>query len=306
MARKSLKTIIFIVCLLTIFSCVFQLLEKHKMHENDTMNCNIFNTSLQKQTEVTVPVLMFHHLSDTVENPWALTPDTFERDLRLLQEQQYKPISMKQLVDFVYQGKALPGKPVCITFDDGYESNYTIAYPLLKKYHMKATIFAIGSYFGRTTYKNTNQSIHPHFSYAQAVEMMHSGLIDVQSHTYDMHQSAQFEQRHPVRENILPLATESNRQYQQDLYADSQAYQKEYRKHTGKTLYVLAYPKGAYTPYTEQIVHKLGYAITFTTNSKKVNRVVQKDPTSLYALGRLSVSEAVTKEELLKYLQQKF
>ncbi len=294
-----------ILCFLIIFGYCFHLSQEKNASTILTANNTIFHTSLQKQTEVTVPVLMFHHLSDTVENPWALTPDTFERDLRLLQEQQYKPISMKQLVDFVYQGKALPDKPVCITFDDGYESNYTIAYPLLKKYHMKATIFAIGSYVGRTTYKNTNQSIHPHFSYAQAVEMMHSGLIDVQSHTYDMHQSAQFEQQHPVRENILPLATESNRQYQQDLYADSQAYQKEYRKHTGKTLYVLAYPKGAYTPYTEQIVHRLGYAITFTTNSKKVNRVVQKDPTSLYALGRLSISEAVTKAELLQYLEQK-
>lgn len=81
------------------------------MHENDITDCNIFNTSLQKQTEVTVPVLMFHHLSDTVKNPWALTTDTFERDLQLLQEQQYEPISMKQLVDFVYQGKALPDKP---------------------------------------------------------------------------------------------------------------------------------------------------------------------------------------------------
>lgn len=293
------------LCFLIICGYCFHLSQNQNTSTVLAANNDIFHTSLQKQTEVTVPVLMFHHLSDTVENPWALTTDTFERDLRLLQEQQYEPISMKQLVDFVYQGKALPDKPVCITFDDGYESNYTIAYPLLKKYHMKATIFAIGSYFGHTTYKNTNQPIHPHFSYAQAAEMMDSGLIDVQSHTYDMHQSAQFERQHPVRESILPLATESNRQYQQDLYADSQAYQKEYRKHTGKTLYVLAYPKGAYTPYTEQIVHKLGYAITFTTNSKKVNRVVQKDPTSLYTLGRLNVSEAVTKEELLQYLEQK-
>lgn len=293
-----------ILCFLIICGYCFHLSQDKSASTFLAANNAVFHISLQKQTEVTVPVLMFHHLSDTVENPWYLTTDTFERDLRLLQEQQYEPISMKQLVDFVYQGKALPDKPVCITFDDGYESNYTIAYPLLKKYHMKATIFAIGSYVGHTTYKNTNQLIHPHFSYAQAVEMMHSGLIDVQSHTYDMHQSAQFERQHPVRESILPLATESNRQYQQDLYADSQAYQKEYRKHTGKTLYVLAYPKGAYTPYTEQIVHKLGYAITFTTNSKKVNRVIQRDPTSLYTLGRLNVSEAVTKEELLQYLKQ--
>lgn len=293
-----------ILCFLIICGYCFHLSQNKNTSIVLAANNDIFHTSLQKQTEVTVPVLMFHHLSDTVENPWTLTTDTFERDLRLLQEQQYEPISMKQLVDFVYQGKALPDKPVCITFDDGYESNYTIAYPLLKKYHMKATIFAIGSYVGHTTYKNTNQPIHPHFSYAQAAEMMDSGLIDVQSHTYDMHQSAQFERQRPVRESILPLKTESNRQYRQDLYADSQAYQKEYRKHTGKTLYVLAYPKGAYTPYTEQIVHKLGYAITFTTNSKKVNRVVQKDPTSLYTLGRLNVSEAVTKEELLQYLKQ--
>lgn len=294
-----------ILCFLIICGYYFHLSQDKSASTFLAANNAVFHTDLQKQAEVTVPVLMFHHLSDTVENPWTLTPDTFERDLRLLQEQQYEPISMKQLVDFVYQGKALPDKPVCITFDDGYESNYTIAYPLLKKYHMKATIFAIGSYVGHTTYKNTNQPINPHFSYAQAVEMMHSGLIDVQSHTYDMHQSAQFEQQRPVRESILPLKTESNLQYRQDLYADSQVYQKEYRKHTGKTLYVLAYPKGAYTPYTEQIFHKLGYAITFTTNSKKVNRVVQKDPTSLYALGRLSVSEAVTKAELLQYLEQK-
>lgn len=167
-----------------------------------------------------------------------------------------------------------------------------------------ATIFAIGRYFGCTTYKNTDKPINPHFSYEQAAEMMHSGLIDIQSHTYDMHQSELLEQIQPIRETILPVAGESKQQYQRAFCADFATYQRDYSMHTGKQLYALAYPKGAYSVYTEQLAHRLGYAITFTTKKDKINRVAAKDPTSLYALGRFSVSENTTREELLGYLQQ--
>lgn len=292
-----------ILCFFLGAAYFLQLPKEEKIQTDNATMYPVFHENISERKEVTVPIFMFHHFSN-VPSEWIMTPKAFEQDLQILQEARCEPISIQQLVDFVYQGKELPDHPVCLTFDDGYESNYTIAYPLLKKYHMKATIFAIGSYVGCTTYKNTGKPINPHFSYEQAVEMMDSGLIDIQSHSYDMHQYTPFEQIQPSRETMLPLAGESKQQYQRAFCTDFATYQREYSMHTGKKLYALAYPKGAHSAYTEQLAHRLGYAITFTTQKNKVNRVVEKDPTSLYALGRFNVSENTTKEELLQYLRQ--
>ncbi|MFR8334172.1 MAG: polysaccharide deacetylase family protein [Oscillospiraceae bacterium] len=53
------------------------------------------------------------------------------------------PPAFQDLQNYVELGQELPEKPVLITFDDGYESNYMHFYPLLQKYQMKATIFPI-------------------------------------------------------------------------------------------------------------------------------------------------------------------
>ena len=96
-------------------------------------------------------------------------------------------------------------KPVVITFDDGYLSNYQYAYPILKETGMVATIFVIGATVGNTEhYKNTNYPITPHFTFQQGAEMVASGIISIQSHTYDMHQWAPYETSDSPRVNILP------------------------------------------------------------------------------------------------------
>lgn len=95
------------------------------------------------------------------------------------------------------KGEALPEKPVVITFDDGYQSNYEYAYPILKKYGMKATIFVIGSSVGKDEYKDTGLPMLPHFGVSEAREMENSGLISIQSHTYDLHQNGECEKGIP-------------------------------------------------------------------------------------------------------------
>lgn len=163
---------------------------------------------------------MYHHLSEDVTNSEMVSPEQFEAQIRALSEAGYTGVSFDELQAYVLRGEPLPEKPVVITFDDGYRSNYTLAYPILQKYGMKATIFAIGVSFGTDHYKDTDYAITPHFGAAEAAEMTASGLISIQSHTYDMHQWPPYETGSAVRENILQLSSESEEAYVQALTED--------------------------------------------------------------------------------------
>lgn len=163
----------------------------------------------------TVPILLYHHLDpDQPESETTLHPDTFERQMRLLKEQGYTPISFDELIAFVEQGTPLPEKPVMITFDDGYTSNAVYAYPVLRELGFHASIFAIGCSIGHDRYyKDTQYSLTPHFGQTEITEMLDSGLISIGSHTYDMHQWPPYETVKPARENMLPLPGESETEY---------------------------------------------------------------------------------------------
>ena len=81
-----------------------------------------------------VPVLMYHMIGDEEGNPAVMSEENFQWQMAYLAENGYHPITMQELYDYVTKEAPLPEKPVCITFDDGYEDNYRIVYPLMKSY----------------------------------------------------------------------------------------------------------------------------------------------------------------------------
>ena len=93
---------------------------------------------------VKVPILMYHHLVSEAQTETDMTPALFEAQMQALQAAGYTTVSLQELVAYVQDGVPLPEKPIVLTFDDGYLSNYELAYPILQKYQMKATIFVIG------------------------------------------------------------------------------------------------------------------------------------------------------------------
>lgn len=137
-------------------------------------------------------VLMYHMVSAHVPgakfNGLRVTPQAFERQLAWLQAQGFRFATMAELQSAGAGG--LPAKTVAITFDDGYEDNYTQAFPLLKKYGAKATLYLVVDRHERdwSTYKKAHHTggelmRERKLSDAQVREMLASGLVELGAHT---------------------------------------------------------------------------------------------------------------------------
>lgn len=257
----------------------------------------------QAPREVRVPILLYHHITEEIHGEDVeILPEQFEAHMRALSEAGYNAVSFQQMVDYVERGAPLPERPVCITLDDGYLSNYEIAWPVLAQHGLKATIFLIGSCAGHSFYKDTGYAVTPYFSWEQAREMVDSGVIELQCHTYDLHQWPLFEESTPVRKNLLPLPGETEEEYNRILTEDFERFQAEYEKTFGSRAFVLSYPEGKYNKLAEQIAHDAGFRVTVGTDAKKENRLAKGRPESLYALGRINVEADMTAEQLLELL----
>lgn len=172
---------------------------------------------------VEVPVMMYHAVSDDLWGIESLfvSPQKMEEQLKWLVENEYTPIWFEDLtrLDKIK-------KPVILTFDDGYEDNYTELFPLLKKYQVKATIFMITGSIGEEKY----------LTEAQIKEMARSGLVSFQSHT--------------VTHQLLPdLSAE-------ELETELIQSKKTLYQLTGKEPFVLCYPTGKQNARVREAVAK--------------------------------------------------
>lgn len=260
-----------------------------------------FCKSLERRDSTAeVPVLLYHHLDPKADgsNSMVVTPATFERQIRALHDAGYTGVSVGDLQNYVHDGTPLPERPIVITLDDGYLSNYEYAFPILQEYGMKATIFVIGSSVGHTEfYKDTTYPITPHFGAAEIEEMIASGLIDIQSHTYDMHQTPAYETG-VARPTIQQLPDETDADYMQALTEDARLQKDLLEPMTGQKIVALAYPLGVYSPLTCTVLAQCGIEATFTTISGS-NTIEKGAPQSLMNLNRYGVYESTTPEQLL-------
>lgn len=251
-----------------------------------------------------VPVLMWHNLAEESSGDMTISVDTFRAQIEALHEAGFKTVSLQQLYDYVHFGTEFPEKPIVLTFDDGYFSNYEYAFPILQEYDMQATIFAIGVSVGKDTYKDTDHAMTPHFGADEAREMVDSGLISVQSHTFDMHQWPPFEDGNAqVRETLLPFDGEADADYEAAVEADFAESRELLESITGQPVNALAFPEGAYVTLTQDALRSAGAELTFTT-VRAVNTVVKGLPQSLCAMPRFGMTESTDMTALVAELEQ--
>ena len=125
---------------------------------------------LYNKTRKNFVLCLMYHSIDSEKNKGGIFIDEFEEHIKWIKNK--KTFKMEELKGLDY---TLPPNSILITFDDGYKNNYTLAFPILKKYNMKATIFLNTKFIEKDeTYLNWDE----------IREMYESGLIDFQLHTH--------------------------------------------------------------------------------------------------------------------------
>ena len=91
-----------------------------------------------------VPILAYHHVrqqwpQDFQGRTMTVTTAAFKEELVYLRDSGYHTVTLSELTNALFYGLPLPGKPVVLTFDDGYENAFSEAFPLLKQYGFTGT-----------------------------------------------------------------------------------------------------------------------------------------------------------------------
>ena len=211
-------------------------------------------------TERNIPVLMYHFFYDAQagetgrDNNYMEIHD-FEEQIKYLAENNYYVPSWDELEDFVNGKIGLPEKSIIITVDDGDESFYKLAVPVLEKYNFYATSFLITSWYPDRPEKYT------------------SDVIDYQSHSNNMHRAGS-----DGKGAILTLDYESACQ---DL--------NESKRITGDKCKVFCYPFGHYNERAKQILKDCGFTMAFTVEGGYVTPGMD-----LYQLPRVRMSKGIS------------
>lgn len=146
-----------------------------------------------------VPIVAYHSVADEHDHMFSvlsLPVASFERQLQHLERRGFTTLTLYDVYGYLKSSAPLPRRAVVLTFDDGYLDNWVHAFPLLKKYGMKATIFVITDCVDpRSTPRPTLEDAWAgrvdrrelewwgYCSWPELEAMQRSGLVDVQSHT---------------------------------------------------------------------------------------------------------------------------
>ena len=141
---------------------------------------------IQMHSPTTIPVLMYHRVvtcppAGSAHGIWVGVKD-FEAQLRSLHARSFETITFRDHEEFACGRRALPRRPIILTFDDGYEDNYTVAFPLLRQYGYRAVIFAVTDSERRTNSWDPEEPEARLLSFQQLRELSRYG-IEIGSHT---------------------------------------------------------------------------------------------------------------------------
>ncbi len=226
-------------------------------------------------------VLCYHDIRDNLRSTFATMPEStaldtadFINQLNWLQENGYQPVSLQQIVDARAGRGKLPEKAVLLTFDDGYRSVYTRVFPLLKQFNFPAVVAVVGEWMQTPAHEKVayGDQLVPRdqfVSWEELREMAASGLVEVASHSQDLHKGIVAN----PQGNLIPAAITRAYAAREQRYETDQAYAARIgadlrrsadliEKHLGVRPRAMVWPYGMYNMQTVALAAEAGMPIT--------------------------------------------
>lgn|SRR5262249_30797897 len=210
-------------------------------------------------------ILLYHSIGEN-DRAFTVSPGSFAKQMSWLRVSGFNIVSLDRLAEYCEAG-TIPTKTLAITFDDGYQDNYTNAFPILRRHGIPATIFiTTGDLRGK---KIESIPPLPKMTEAQLRSLHESGLVAIEPHS----------ETHPkfadISEHRIEHETCESKSYIENLF-------KKNCRH-------FAYPKGSYSKTAQRVLARSGVSFAYTTNFGRVRPL--DDP---YALKRNGIGPNVT------------
>ena len=218
-------------------------------------------------------ILMYHMIKEHKSGKFKglrVSPSMFERQVKYMADNGWHFFTISELL---IQKDTLPLKSVAITFDDGYEDNYTYAFEILKKYGAKATIYLVvdrhdREWSSKRKLKNNSGELmnEPKLTDEQVKKMLASGLIEIGSHTI-------------THDNLTKLSKEEK---QKEITESKHFLEETFSIHCDS----FCYPFGLYDKEDWELVSDSGYT-NATTTEIGIDNISMVNP---YLLKRITIS----------------
>lgn len=220
-----------------------------------------------------VPVLCYHAIRDVGKNAssdkktYSVSPLAFAEQMKALSDEGYTTISPDALYNALKSGKALPQKPVMITFDDGREEQYSIGAQEMKKYNFKGVFFIMTIATGKKGYLSRDQ-----------IKALSEDGHTIGCHTYDHQNVKHYTDKDWQLQLVKP--------------------KKVLEGITQKPVAYFAYPFGVWNEATADSLQKDGYKLAFLISRRK-------DPgREMYTLPRMIVPGSYSANDLIKAIKR--
>jgi biofilm PGA synthesis lipoprotein PgaB len=234
-------------------------------------------TGLRAAEPARLTILSYHEIAEAGQAMvpfYAVTPTNFVRQLDWLRNQGYRFVSVDDVLADREGRRPLPDKAVLVTFDDGYRSVYTEAWPILKMFRVPAVINVVGSWMEAEESIDFDGRTIPRaaiLDWAELREMQASGLVEIGSHSHDLHHgipgNPQGNRQPAATTRRFDAATgryESEADYAARLRADLKRSRDLIRRQTGRAPRVITWPYGRYNATTRAIAEALGLQVGLT------------------------------------------
>ena len=190
----------------------------------------------------------------------------FVEQMEYLRTHGYNPVSLDDILKASEGKKPLPQKPVLLTFDDAYLSYYEFVVPVLKKFGYPSVVAVVGRFIDNPPKDFPEQVM----TWDQIKELSSRRLVEVVSHTYDLHKEVRYNPQGNVASAVNIRAYDGNKktyeteeEYRSRIETDFNIQNELFRKKLGFTPRAIAWPYGRYNSISLEIAHKAGYRIGF-------------------------------------------